>query len=164
MTDRKVTVRELVSGFCSENPDPVSAGLLRRAFVAHTMFFNEVGGSTVQVAQLMRSSVSDPAAIVALLRETYSRAVFETAFALHFDRADVASDRALLNVIAEAYDLDVALAVHREVAARGVVLMHETDGELVRTTPQQRAGQLAEAAHRHPSTGEASAARDAPKA
>lgn len=136
-TERLLRVQDLVSPYCDDNPDEATAGLVRSAKVAHQMFFQEAGGQCVQVATLLKSNIRDRRSIVALLSELYARAVFETAFALYFDRQDAKSDAAVLANIEEAYSPEMAMEVHRNVQARGVVLMSALGaGPFARTAPR----------------------------
>lgn len=121
-SERLLTVGDLVNPWCDDNPNETTAGLVRSAFVAHTMFFSEAGLQSVQVQQLSRSNVRDRPSIVRMLCETYSRAVFETAFALYFDRCDPQTDVHLHNVISTFYSPEIANEVRAVIAARGVVL------------------------------------------
>lgn len=121
MTER-TTVAKLVPAYCSPNKDPASAGRLRSAFVAHTMFFHEAGANAVQLDKLVAAGVDDRDTLVSLLCESYSRAVFESLFSLHFDRMDPQSDVQLLEAISGVYGAEVAAAVHAEVELRGIVL------------------------------------------
>lgn len=118
----RTTVSQLVPAYCTPNADPASAGRVRSAFVAHVMFFHEADCCAVQVPYLVQSNIDDQNRIVALLCESYSRAVFESLFALHFDRMDPQADVQLLDTISGAFGDDVARRVHEEVKLRGVVI------------------------------------------
>lgn len=120
-SDRPVRVTDLVSSYASDGTEAV-AGLVRSAKVAWTMFYSEAGQQTVQVSALLASGVRGETDILRFLSEAYSRAVFETAFALYFDQADCRLDCALLSLIAEGYGQSVADKVYARVADRGVVL------------------------------------------
>lgn len=116
------TVQQLIPAYCNPSKDPASAGRVRQAFVAHTFFFHEAGSVAVQLDQLVRAQVDDHALLVKLLCESYSRAVFETLFAMHFDQQDPRADALLLDQIRDVYGPDLAGQVHEVVKTRGVTL------------------------------------------
>ena len=116
----RVNVRELVPALCVPAGNEDSASKLRLAFRAHTMFFQEVNCS-IQLEHVVSATLGRDE-LVALLCETYSRAVFETLFGIHFDGADAQADRLLLESIRGQLGAGIAYAVHAEVEARGVVI------------------------------------------
>ena len=123
MTDTtKPIVAQLVSPYCAPNRDPASAGRLRSAFVAHTMFFHEAHQQAVQIDRLVASGIDDEDALVTLLCESYSRAVFESLFALHFDRADPQADLQLSESIRQAFGAEIEQRVVSAVRERGVLV------------------------------------------
>ncbi len=128
MTER-VTVNNLVPAYCRANPDEASAGRLRQAFVAHTLFFHEAGCSAIQLDQLVKAGVDRHETLVALLCESYSRAIFESLFAMHFDRMDPQADVQLLEAIGGVFGAELAADVHREVELRGIVLRRTGSAE-----------------------------------
>lgn len=119
---RATRVSDLVASYADDNTE-AAAGLVRSAKVAWaTLFYQEAGGQTVQVGDLLASGVVARADVVRFLSEAYSRAVFETAFALYFDRADPMLDQVVLALIEEGYSQSIADSVYAHVAERGVVL------------------------------------------
>lgn len=119
--ERPLRVTQLVGGFAEDNTE-AAAGLVRQAKVAWTMFLTDAGGQLVQVNTLLASGVRQRADIVRFLSELYSRAIFETVFAMYFDRADPAVDKAVMALVSEGYSPQMAEDVFRAVAERGVVL------------------------------------------
>lgn len=122
MPDDKMIASMLVPAFCSPSTDVVTAGRVRLAFVAHTMFFHEAGQIAVQIDRLAASGLSDEETLVRLLCESYSRAIFESAFSMYFDQADPKADVHLMEAIASVYGEQLAGQVFATVKARGVVL------------------------------------------
>lgn len=118
----RTTVNMLIPSYCQPNTDQASAGRVRSAFVAHTMFFHEAQCNAVQLDALVKAGIDDRDTLISLLCESYSRAVFESLFALHFDRMDPRSDEQLLDAIAGVYGRELADAVHAETKLRGIVI------------------------------------------
>lgn len=116
-----IRVTQLVSSYAPSNTE-AAAGLVRSAKVAWTLFFTEIGQQCVQVNHLLASRISDPEDVVRFLSELYSRAVFDTVFAMYFDRHDPGIDRAVLRLVTEGYSQGIACAVYANVEKRGVVL------------------------------------------
>jgi hypothetical protein len=119
--ERPVRVTDLVSSYAPDNSE-LAAGLVRSAKVAWTMFYNEAGQQTVQVGTLLASKISSGPDVVRFLSEAYARAIFETAFAMYFDKADPMLDIAVLRLIEEAYGLPIRIKVYATVAERGILL------------------------------------------
>ena len=126
MTNTLPKVQQLIPAYCAPNNDTASAGRLRSAFVAHAMFFHEAGAQAVQLDRLVASGVDDEASMVALLCESYSRAIFETLFSLHFDRLDPRADVQLLDAIEGTFGAQLAEQVRAQVAERGITLRRVT--------------------------------------
>ncbi len=119
--ERPVRVTDLVSSYAPDSSE-LAAGLVRSAKVAWTMFYNEAGQQTVQVGTLLASKVSGGSDVVRFLSEAYSRAIFETAFAMYFDQADPAVDLVVIRMIEEGYGLPIRTKVYANVGERGIVL------------------------------------------
>lgn len=123
---RPFDVRSLVPSECSANPDAPTAGFLRQAFVAHVQWLNMLPVIVTSWSEMVRAPMG-PDTRFTSLAELYARAIFECAFARHFDGADPCTDVVVLEQIANAYGESYALRVHDSVAACGVVLRHPTE-------------------------------------
>jgi hypothetical protein len=142
MDHDKPKVLQLVPMFCAPTKDPASPGRVRAAFVAHTMFFHEADAQAVQLDRLAQSGVDDRDTIVRYLCESYSRAVFESLFALHFDSMDPRADEQLLAAIGDTFGDEVAHQVHAVVELRGVVIARSS---IARPVQQHNASDVAQA-------------------
>lgn len=132
------------------------------AYRAWAYWATTVGYGCLQVASVRAMDLDKPTELLALC-EVYSRAIFETQLGLHFDASDSHVDQAVLILIRDLYSDDVAVGVHRSVAAHGPVV-RDYDGAimtaLVEAAQEARAASEAEVAARACLAIEADAARE----
>jgi hypothetical protein len=148
--------RDLVPLFSGADPKAPTAGAVRMAFRAHLLWMNDAGFAVVRW-QNLPSIVGDDVDLIKLgLCELYSRALFESAFAAHFDGADPRSDVAVLAQMRDVYGAAMAAEVHSRVAQRGPVRdLSKPSAPLDTRTPEDRCARCAHvrSAHDTPSTG-----------
>lgn len=119
-------VRSLVPGHSDALADAPTAGNVRLTFRAHVLFQNECSVVLLAWKDLVEAPLTSEQRI-AQLCELYSRAIFESSFARHFDGVDPRSDMIVLAQIRDAFGAATARNVHDMVATRGVVLRRLAD-------------------------------------